>query len=203
MKKIFLDFGANRLQGLHLFKEKLGIDSSWIIQSYEPNKAVYDHAKTLHRNRQFFDHTNFYFYNTAVSDCDSKEEIKNIIQAAFDGKTIDGDFGGSTLLKDNIWHQPNVVFKIETVTTVDVNNILDQIVLKYGQDVDIWIKCDIEGYEYKVIKRLLQSNHLKNIKQLYIEWHPHFFQNKEEKKKESEYLLTQLSKYNIEAHNHH
>ena len=38
---------------------------------------------------------------------------------------------------------------------------------------------------------------------MFIEWHPHFFKNLQEKTNESHLLKQQLSKNNIESFDHH
>ena len=37
MKKIFIDCGGNKGQGLRSFVEMYQMDNSWLIESYEPN----------------------------------------------------------------------------------------------------------------------------------------------------------------------
>lgn len=207
-QKIFLDLGSNRLQGLLLFKNQLNIDSSWIIQGYEPNETVFNRAieeikNPNHINHIFSDYRNFILNNSAVSDESGTKEIKNIIQYTHDGQVKDGDAGGSTLLEDVVWHQKNVKFETKIISSIDINEILEQLVLKHGDNIEIYIKCDIEGYEYKVVRRILQSKYINKIKQMFVEWHPHFFKNLQEKRNESYLLKQQLSENNIEIFDHH
>ena len=210
MKNIFLDFGANRLQGLLYFSEKLKIDSSWCIQSYEADPSIYDAIKSpdylglLDKRRDFYKFQDFQIFNLAVSNCNKIDEIKCVKQITLNQEVKTGDYGGSTLLKDNIWHpgHDNVVFETSKIETIDVNKIISNVVVSQGKDCKIYIKCDIEGYEYDVLNKLLLSDHLENIKQIYVEWHSRFFSNQKEKKEEELILKSKFTSNNIEIHDH-
>lgn len=194
MKKIFLDLGCNKLQGLYnFFINKLGIDESWVIRCFEANKTVYEQAiiiKQSKNNSGVLNLLDFKIINAAISDKNGIEKIKNIIEyTTSKNNTYEGDAGGSTCLNDIIWHQKNVKFEISEVCSIDINTLIEDIVQEYGKEIEIYIKCDIEGYEYKVISKLCSSQFLNKIKQIYIEWHPHFFENQIYKKAEAYNLI--------------
>ena len=60
----------------------------------------------------------------------------------------------------------------------------------------IVVKLDIEGAEYEVIESMLNSGAINRVNELYIEWHDHFFPNKN-----SHFLKENLKQYNIKVDN--
>lgn len=206
-KKIFLDFGTNKLQGLLHFQKKLNINSSWIIEGYEPNKNVYSQAinKIDKKNplSPFYNYESIAIHNAAVSDTNGYEEIKNITHVVRNGIVEKRDFGGSTLVQNNIWQWDKVTYEKDYVATIDVNDILNKIILEHGKKSKIYIKCDIEGYEYKVIKRMLDSENIKYVKKMFIEWHERFFEDIEKKKEEKSMLIKHLRELKISVFDHH
>ncbi len=45
MRKIFVDCGSNAGQGLRHFASAYNMDSSWIIETYEPNPEIMKQKK--------------------------------------------------------------------------------------------------------------------------------------------------------------
>ena len=208
MKKIFLDLGANRLQGLTQFKQNIGIDDSWVVLCYEPNKEVYEAAVRYVNCKtnplsDFLSYPNFKIENKAVSNKTGIEEIKNVVEYTVENKTWLGDAGSSTLLNNINWHHQNTKYKTENISTVDINEVLTNLIEQWGVNTEIYIKMDIEGYEYKVVRRMLSSQHLNNIKQIYIEWHPHFFEDIIEKKAEAFDLIRSFFGKGLQSFMHH
>jgi FkbM family methyltransferase len=191
VKKIFLDLGCNRLQGLHdHFKDKLNLDESWAIKCFEANSTVYQEAINSveciqHPNHMFSKFPDFKIINAAISDKNGIEKIKNIVEYTVEKEIRKGDAGGSTLLDNVVWHQKDVKFEISKIPSIDINTLIEELIQEYGDEIEISVKCDIEGYEYKVIRKLCASQFINKIKQIYIEWHPHFFTNEKDKKAEA------------------
>lgn len=208
MKKIFLELGANRLQGLVQFKQSIGIDSSWIVECYEPNKEVYQAAVRYINCKPnplsaFLAYPSFKLENKAVSDKTGTEEIKNVVEYTVGNERRIGDAGSSTLLSNVNWHHKNTKYNTETVFTIDINEIIINLIKQTGTNAEIYIKMDIEGYEYKVARRLLTSQYLNYVKQIYIEWHPHLFNDFAVKKAEAFDLIRAFFGKGLQCFMHH
>ncbi len=91
---------------------------------------------------------------------------------------IDGYTTGSNTLTENpqLDYGNGVVFNVvnEICTCVDVNEIVATIIVNDAQ-AEIYIKCDIEGSEFKVLPRLLKSPYLSKIRKMWVDWHERFW----------------------------
>lgn len=76
------------------------------------------------------------------------------------------------------------------VMCVDINDIIDYI----NKDKYIILKLDIEGAEYEVLERLIETGNIERINELYVEFYDSFFN------KDSTELKEKLKKYSIECH---
>lgn len=65
-------------------------------------------------------------------------------------------------------HNPR---KVTAIRLSDFINSLDS-------DSYIIVKLDIEGAEYEVVQDLIQTGAIECIKELYVEWHDHFYPGK-------------------------
>jgi FkbM family methyltransferase len=178
--KYFLDFGTHKFEGLEEFTATLGIDTSWNVHCYEPNTSVFEQMKPTHKQLAA-KYASIKIENAAVMDYSGFITL-NRHEGAWKDSTkqeyIDGYTTGSNTLSENpITDFGNgVVFNVQSdvCKCFDVNEIIGDIVRTDG-DAEIYIKCDIEGSEFKVLPRLLQSNHLANISGLWVEWHERFW----------------------------
>lgn len=146
MKKILLDFGANRGQGL---KSISNLDTFSIIVSYEPNPELYEFLI-----RSFKENSNMMFINAAVWK--HTGTVSFSVQKNDEASSVECIFSG--------WGPHDNIIK---APCIDILEIIKQ----YSED-EITIKMDIEGSEFVVLRRLLEDTcACKNIKKMYIEWH--------------------------------
>lgn len=211
--KYFLDFGAHKLEGLSEFTEKLNIDTEWIVQSYEPNIFVYEQAqknaekvkdkykKFILQQKAIMNENGFVSFNCHKGSW--KDETKT---EYMDGMTT----GGNVLdFNPHMDIGNHVVFDSEQVEVecIDVDDILRNI-CETDDKAEIYIKCDIEGAEFAVLPRIIESSYAKNIKEMYIEWHERmwFYDGMEgivQKQKERMLYTVGLKKLGILCFDHH
>lgn len=211
--KHFLDLGAHKLEGLKEFTEKLGIDKEWKVYSYEPNIAIKDELeknaneirenyKSLEvYNKAVMDESGIVTFNChlgAWSNSDKNDYIKNYTT-------------GSNALDSNpqIDIGNGVVFDVfqYDVECISIDEILETI-CKEDPQAEIWIKCDIEGSEFVVLPRIIESVYSKNIKEMYIEWHERMWFHEGQqgvlaKQKERLVYTNNLKKLGINCFEHH
>jgi FkbM family methyltransferase len=211
--KYFLDFGAHKLEGLQEFTEKLNINSEWNVHSYEPNIFVLEETEenaeklknnyksfTLHKKAVMNEngYLNFNSHRGSWKDGTKSEYIP--------GYTTGGnvlDFNpqidiGNNVVFDNIRNE---------VECIDVEDILENI-CKEDSGAEIYIKCDIEGSEFAVLPRIIDSKYAKHIKKMYIEWHERMWycdgqEGIQERQKERVEYTTALENIGIECYVHH
>jgi FkbM family methyltransferase len=183
--KHFLDFGTHAFEGLEEFIHKLGLDKSFNIQCFEPNKIIYEKSlenKTRLENYQKL-FCSFKHFNMAVMDYTGDIKFNSHKGAWKDSSKqeyIDNYTTGSNCLDINPACDAGngVVFDVvtETCSCIDIEDIVSSIV-DSDKYAEIYIKCDIEGSEFIVLPRLLNSKYIGNVKCIYTEWHERFWYN--------------------------
>ena len=172
MAKVFLDLGTHFGQGLSFFIQHLKIDNSWTVHTFEANPNTY---------KQFIEGTynNYPFvipHNEAITDYDGTITVN--IETVPEG---DNGMGTSVISLDkwNPWGgtlRENFM-KTEDVPCVDLARFIKE---NFNDDDKIFIKMDIEGSEFVVIQKLIDENLLARIDTIVVEWHAHFYTNREE-----------------------
>jgi len=155
IKKVFLDLGCHRCQGLHHFiNHELKIDTSWEIHTFEPNPLIDIDNCT----NQFPKH-NITKHRSAVWTKNGKIVFKQYGN--------DGTSQGS-LIADTQGDKTYGDYYSETeIQCID----LYEFIKSFPENSEIYIKMDVEWAEYELIPYMLKMGWPKNIKKIWIEWH--------------------------------
>jgi FkbM family methyltransferase len=170
MANILLDCGCHYGKGLRKQIDMHRIDSTWQIYCWEANPYTYEHFKKNTR----FHHLNVTAYHAAVSDHDGTVSFN--VQASSTDKGGTGKSGtGSSIIDLDQWHCKggNFVEQV-TVPTVDLSA---WIINNTSQQDYVILKMDVEGAEYDVLEKIIDTGAIDLIDRLYIEWHAQMFSN--------------------------
>jgi FkbM family methyltransferase len=211
--KTFIDLGTHKFEGLNEFTKKLAIDNNWNVYSFEPNIDIFNESLLIY-NEIKHNYNNLYHYNYAVVDYDGIIKF-NKHNGAYLKNNITKEYNyikeyttGSNALSINPRYDSGngAIFNIEyiEVQAIDIETLLNNI-CNNDKNAEIYIKCDIEGSEFKVLPKLLKNKYISNIKQIYIEWHERFWYGTDEynlRQNEKESIINSFKKNNIECYMH-
>lgn len=210
--KHYIDLGTHKFEGLQEFSEKLNIDNSWSVYCYEANPFVYEKASELKKEKEE-KYIKFVFENKAVLDENGFITFHAHKGAWWsqDGNRYDDswDWGSNALDKPPVYDTGNgtVFDNVDcTVPSIDILDIFNPI-CENDTEAEIYIKCDIEGSEFAVLPRLLESPHINKIKKIFIEWHERFWSTNgtgeyEQRVIEKNEIIKKMESYGIECYNH-
>lgn len=160
MNKIFIDCGFHLGEGLSEFTNLLNIDENWKVYIFEPNPAcdisnkitsslniiAYDKAVWVHSNGVVFNQENNTISNSPKINSTS---------------ILDG--WGSCVNELSSSHTAsNQVF----VETLDISNWITQF-----SGSEIYCKMDIEGAEFKILRKMIEDGTISMFTELWVEWH--------------------------------
>lgn len=186
MKKVFIDCGANKGQGLRQFVEMFKIDSTWSVESYEPNSDC-----ELEKNISEFDFVKP--YTKAVWIHDGKISFsKTISNQKSNYESVGSSVNGLNWYDTKYFDQETV-----EVECVDISRILN----KYNDDDFIIVKLDIEGSEFEVVRKMINDESIKKIDELFIEWHTHHVHSETEETENE--LKKKIKSFGVKLHDWH
>jgi len=189
MRKVLLDCGSHQGGGLRGMIKENNMDPTWVIHSWEANP---------HAHRDFnkkFQNSNFKInsYNAAVGHEDGTITVN--IQAGngpASGK-------GTSIMSLDEWRPVGTKPFIETAE-VPMINFSKWMLDNLKEDDYVVLKMDIEGAEYNVLEKVIESGASKFINKIYIEWHSTMFTDKESYKKREDKIKEHFSNNNIEVY---
>jgi FkbM family methyltransferase len=163
MRKVFLDCGAHKFEGLREFVNILNIDEDWVVHSFEANPTVTQNFKSNLDEEWKFSHT---MHECAVGARDGKISFVSEYQ----NEPVGGM--GSRLACN--WHDGIYDYGGGRLYEVDIINLPEWIKNNFNEDDEIHIKLDVEGAEFEILTELTKDIP-PQIKSMYIEWHERFF----------------------------
>lgn len=194
MKNIFLDCGTHLCEGIIQFYNYGIINNTYIIYTFEANPAcnVSERIKQIPLNITAF--------NLAVWDEDGfvvlnqENHTKSKTNSPTDGYSdIDG-WGSSIDGIDSTHPGYETQVKIPSIN-------FSRFVSDLPRDAHIICKMDIEGSEYKVLRKMIMDKTISIIDEIYIEFHSYWIKKES---KESDYkIIQQIKNLGVKVYNWH
>ena len=150
---IFIDLGAFDGDTIKEFLKWQYITGKkdWKIYGFEPNPDCIDQINWLNNN-----YSNVNIYNKAAWNC--KDSIE------FTVRPKSTPLGSTAIKAKRDWGQGQVI----RVAAIDFSEWLKENVKKKDYVI---VKCDIEGSEYPVLKKVIDDGNDKLIDLIMVEWH--------------------------------
>jgi FkbM family methyltransferase len=186
MTNVFLDLGTHLGQGLEHFIYELKIDDQWKVHTFEANPDTYKQFTEGVYNKYPF----IVAHNKAVSNRDGMLQFN---QETFPGEPTATGQASSTIdmSKWDPWgnNQSAQHFSSIEVSCIDFAKFIKD---NFNEQDNIFIKMDIEGAEFDVLEKLYNEDLFRLINILAVEWHAHYFSNREEMEIKKQDLLSKL-----------
>ena len=189
MRKVLLDCGSHQGGGLKGMVRENGIDTSWIVFSWEANPYAYNDFNVKIKKSPL----NITSYLAAVGN--KQGTITVNIQEGNGGTSGKG----SSIISMDEWRPIGTAPFVETaeVPMIDFSKWIFE---NLKEDDYVVLKMDIEGSEYDVLEKLIETDATKFIDKLYIEFHSNMFTDKESYKKREDKIKEHFSNNNIEVY---
>lgn len=172
MRKIFIDGGARTGESFEIIQRDLPEYSTFEVILFEPNPIHKEPLEALAKEK------NCTFVNGAIWNATGEADF-------FIAVDIYGD-QGSTLYSDKQERldRENPI----KVKTYDIVDILSE----FTEEDYVVLKLDVEGSEYDILQRLVDTNNLSKVKEYVIEWHDQFYPNRDRMP-----LISEIEKHSI------
>lgn len=161
MKKVFIDCGYHLGEGLTEFTSLLNINLEWDVYAFEANP--YCHIEDKIKQHPF----KVTAYNKAVWISNDKLlfncQHQNSANSPKNGSTHELDGWGSCLSDVNSQHVYDIQEEVETINFSEF--------LKQFKDSQVYVKMDIEGAEFKVLRKCIDDGTFNIINTIWVEWH--------------------------------
>lgn len=196
MKKIFFDCGTHLFQGFNQFSEKYSIDQDWECYCFEANPITYKMSKS-----NYFDLLNQGFdikhFNAAVSDKRGFVDVNCAVAYYYD-ESEEGSFTSQASNILSVPPNPSPLTRydnnIHKVRSIDFSEFIKQVA---SPEDFVLIKMDIEGSEFEVLDKLIYDNNLIYINDIHIEFHEHFFKDREYYANKKDFYMQLFQSKNI------
>jgi len=213
-KKIFIDCGTQRGQGLSYFAEKYRFDETWDIYLFEPNPYLFNPIKEQIIDR--YPHFNMTFFPLAVSHLDNQNVIFRISkELGEDGGRVPTG-GASTLVNPELLNDNELSGYIAAnVQTIKLSKFLADIAQPYlvqipgapkghgvlhRDVVEIILKLDVEGAEYDILEDMIETSAGCALSEIWIEFHNKRF--KKDMRETEIRLVGELFQMGVGVHPH-
>lgn len=184
MKKIFIDCGFHHGEGLRHFIKTLKIDEAWHVITFEPNPA----CKMLDRSLEIMQEFpalktidgfgNAVYVHNGESNFIQENHFKTDSGSPVDGVSmIDGWASKLECIDDNTkgFEPPIKVKCIDfSMFLINLPYHLRKQYLAVGDDFQLFVKMDIEGAEFAVLRKMLKDGTVKMVNKLWVEFHERF-----------------------------
>lgn len=165
--KYYIDCGGHFGEGLKSFIDMYNIDESWTIMSFEPNIEAFNILKEFK-----YKNCNIQFINKGIWIENKKMKFRpEKTSISYGGKN---DGAGSTFIEENDWNikNNNNIGGGEFLEEYEVEVIdFDELLLSLKNVEFLLVKMDIEGSEYTILRKIIETKSIQIINDIYVEFH--------------------------------
>jgi FkbM family methyltransferase len=172
MQNIFLDCGFHLGEGINQFLSMGIIDDTYHIYSFEANPAcmIVERTKNYPNitpiEKAVWIEDGYVFFK-------QEDHVKSMSNSPTDGvSNVDGH--ASSIVIDDMKNQ--YLERCGNIEPIQIESInFPEFVGHLPEQSNIICKMDIEGSEFIVLEKLIETGHIRKIKKLFVEFHAHFF----------------------------